>query len=205
MRDGKLAIDWVEVIPVRVDLFISNGDENVTLFDTGFCGRPVLVHLIDVNAAIGILELHIFAKLRIAGGGESNAGSRKALVGLVLGLYKKMLDDRTGDSVDSLRSTIVPHQECGQPVLFNDRQRKAIFTKLKRAAHSKHQITRIFKCILATSTLVTRVLVETGVPLASNCRTERSSPVFTSVVVCSGCMPSRNFGSGELSMARFAS
>ena len=36
MSDGKLAIDRVEVIPVRVDLFISNGDENVTLFDTGF-------------------------------------------------------------------------------------------------------------------------------------------------------------------------
>src|SRR5271165_3635210 len=102
MRDGKLAIDRVEVIPVRVDLLISNGDENVTLFESGFCGGPVLVHLIDVNTAIGILELHIFAKLGIAGGGEPNAGSRKALVGLVLGFYKKMLDDRTGDGVNSL-------------------------------------------------------------------------------------------------------
>src|SRR5271165_3212820 len=141
MSDGKLAIDLVEVIPVRVDLFIFDGDENVTLFDTGLCGGPVLVHLIDVNPAIGILELHVFAKLRIAGGGESNAGSRKALVGLVLGFYKKMLDDRTGDGVNSLRSAIVPHQECGQLVLFNDGQRKTKFTKRKRATHSKHQIT----------------------------------------------------------------
>src|SRR5260370_3990297 len=130
MSDGKLAIDWVEVIPVRVDLFISDGDENVTLFDAGFCGWPVLVHLIDVNAAIGIPELHISAKLRIAGGGESDAGSGKAFVRLVLGFYKKMPDDRTGDGVNSLRAAIVPHQKCDQPVLFNNGQRKTIFPKL---------------------------------------------------------------------------
>ena len=149
MSNGKLAIDRVKIIPVWIDLFIVDGDENVTLFNTGLCGWSVLVYLVDINTAVGILELHISAKLRIAGRGESDAGSRKAFVGLVLGFDQKMLDDRAGDGVDSLRTAIVPHQECGQLVLFKDRQRKAIFAKLQRATQSKHQITRIFKCVLA--------------------------------------------------------
>ena len=114
MGNGKFSIDRVKIVPVWIDLFIVNGDQNVSFFNAGFRGRATLIDLIDVNSAIGILELQITAKLRIAGGGEAEAGARKAFIWVVLRFDQEMFDHRAGDRIDGLGSAIVPHQKRGQ-------------------------------------------------------------------------------------------
>jgi hypothetical protein len=57
MRDGKLSVDRVKIVPIWIDLFIVNCHQNITLLEPSLGGRPTTIDLVDVNAAIGILKL----------------------------------------------------------------------------------------------------------------------------------------------------
>src|ERR1700728_1783095 len=138
MRDGKLSINRVKIIPIRINLLVVDRDQDIAFLDSTFGRRSTLIDLVDVHSAIGILKLQIMPKLRISGRGEAEAGTRKALIWLALGFDQEMFNHRARNSIDRLGPAIVSHQKCRQLVPFNDWKCETVFSELQRATHAEH-------------------------------------------------------------------
>src|SRR6202022_1622956 len=116
IREIDFAIKWIDIVPVLVDLVISDRHDNVANPHTCFFCRHVWLDIRDINAARFACLPGEFAQLRITRWKEGKPDRRKSAVILALGFLQKMGDDRRRNSVDELRGRMEAQEQPGSLV-----------------------------------------------------------------------------------------
>ena len=101
----NLPVKRIDIIPVLIELVLTNRGDDVANFQSRFCRRHFRLHARHINAGRFACLSRIFAQVRIARWEKTESDGRKTAVVLRVGVLEKMRDDRRRNRVDGLSTT----------------------------------------------------------------------------------------------------